>query len=103
MIIDCLEFNRDLRILDTVSELTFLALECERLGAPHLGNLILDTTSAIMADHPAEPLLHFYKRYHACMRAQIAIWHLKEPAVRDAAMWIHKARHYLDLASRLAS
>jgi aminoglycoside phosphotransferase family enzyme len=32
VIIDCLEFNRALRILDTVSELAFLALECEQRG-----------------------------------------------------------------------
>lgn len=34
VIIDCLEFNRALRILDPADDLGFLALECERLGLP---------------------------------------------------------------------
>jgi aminoglycoside phosphotransferase family enzyme len=83
----CLEFNRDLRILETVSELAFLALECERLGAPSVGDLILETYSEATGDRPPERLLRFYKSYHASMRAKIAVWHLKEPNGQDAAKW----------------
>jgi len=32
VVIDCLEFSRALRLLDPLSELSFLALECRRLG-----------------------------------------------------------------------
>jgi len=39
-IIDCLEFSRALRILDPADELAFLALECERLGAPAFATTI---------------------------------------------------------------
>jgi uncharacterized protein len=101
VIIDCLEFNRALRILDTGSELAFLALECERLGASEVGNHILETYSRASGDRLPRRLLAFYKSYHASLRAKIAIWHLKEPEVRDAAKWTHKAQHYLRLASRL--
>jgi uncharacterized protein len=97
VIIDCLEFNQALRILDTVSELAFLALECERLGAPEVGAGILETYSTAAGDWPPERLLAFYKRYHAGMRAKIAVWHLREPDVRDAAQWTQKAQHYLCL------
>jgi aminoglycoside phosphotransferase family enzyme len=101
VIIDCLEFNRALRILDTGSELAFLALECERLGAPGVGNRLLETYSNASGDRLPRRLLGFYKSYHASMRAKIAVWHLKEPEVRDAAKWIQKAQHYLHLASHL--
>lgn len=37
-IIDCLEFRRDLRLLDPVNELAFLAMECERLGDRSIGH-----------------------------------------------------------------
>jgi aminoglycoside phosphotransferase family enzyme len=100
-IIDCLEFNQALRILDTVSELAFLALECERLGAPEVGQGILETYSKAASDRPPERLLAFYKSYHACMRAKIAVWHLKEPDVHDATQWTQKAQHYLRLVARL--
>jgi aminoglycoside phosphotransferase family enzyme len=98
-IIDCLEFNRELRILDIASELAFLALECERLGAPQVGNLILEAYGDTTGDWLPPRLLQFYKSYHACIRAKIAVWHLKEPDARDRTTWISKANHYLQLAS----
>src|SRR5512144_295003 len=42
-IIDCLEFSRTLRTLDVVDELGYLALECERLGAPELRGQLFDS------------------------------------------------------------
>jgi aminoglycoside phosphotransferase family enzyme len=100
-IIDCLEFNRDFRILDTVSELAFLALECDRLGAPRVGNLVLQTYQRLSHDRPPQRLVAFYKSYHALIRAKIAVWHLKEPDTRDPQQWINRANHYLGLASYL--
>lgn len=95
VIIDCLEFNADFRILDPVSELAFLALECERLGAPWVGELIFHTYEHETGDHPPEPLLVYYKKHHACVRAKIAVWHLKDPGVHDSTKWIGKAQDYL--------
>jgi aminoglycoside phosphotransferase family enzyme len=103
VIIDCLEFNQDFRILDTASELAFLALECERLGAPQVGDWILETYSDETGDRPPAQLLAFYKNYHACLRAKIAIWHLKDHGINDTAKWTGRARHYLNLASCGAS
>jgi len=99
VIIDCLEFNRNLRILDAVSEITFLALECERLGAPNIGRLILNKYSEETGDRPSEKLLAFYKSYHACVRAKIAVWHLKDNGIRDRDTWITKATDYLSVVS----
>ncbi|MDX1636366.1 MAG: hypothetical protein R3281_00260 [Balneolaceae bacterium] len=41
VVIDCLEFDRKLRILDTIDDLTFLALECDLLGAPWIATFFL--------------------------------------------------------------
>ena len=97
VIIDCLEFNRGLRILDAASELAFLALECERLGAPEIGKVIFKKYSEETDDRPSHALLAFYKSYHACIRAKIAVWHLKDDRIVDRAHWIDKARRYLDI------
>ncbi|MGH9833388.1 MAG: phosphotransferase [Blastocatellia bacterium] len=97
VIIDCLEFNRDFRILDPVSELAFLALECERLGARWVGDLILETYCDETGDKPPGRLLVFYKSYHACLRAKIAVWHLKD--YEDWAKWTNKAKSYLHFAA----
>jgi uncharacterized protein len=99
VIIDCLEFNRNLRILDVASELTFLALECERLGAPDIGEFIFKTYGDETGDWPSSVLLSFYRTYHACIRAKIAILHLKDDSIHDPANWITKANRYLSLAA----
>lgn len=100
-IIDCLEFKRDFRLLDTVSELAFLALECERLAAPQVGNLVLETYQHLSGDRPPQRLVAFYKSYHAMIRAKVAVWHLREPATRNPQQWIERANLYFDLASCL--
>jgi aminoglycoside phosphotransferase family enzyme len=97
-IIDCLEFDRDLRSLDPVSELAFLALECARLGALGIGALVLKTYGDATGDRPPEALVTFYWRFHAYHRAKIAVWHLKEPDLGDPETWRSKAEHYLQLA-----
>jgi aminoglycoside phosphotransferase family enzyme len=103
VIIDCLEFNRGFRILDPVSELAFLALECERLNAARTGLLILETYCAETGDTPPEPLIVFYRNWYACLRAKIAVWHLRDHEISDRAKWIDKAAHYLRLATGIAS
>jgi aminoglycoside phosphotransferase family enzyme len=97
-IIDCLEFSRRLRTLDAVDELGYLALECERLGAPALGRQILDAYRERSGDAAPEALVHFYQSYRACVRAMLAILHLAEPSHADPAKWRGRAKLYLDLA-----
>ncbi len=96
-IIDCLEFSRRLRTLDPVDELGFLALECERLGAPEIGEQILDAYRQYSGDVASDSLVHFYQSYRACARAMLAILHLEEPA-QDADKWRARAKQYLELA-----
>ena len=99
-IIDCLEFSRELRLLDPADELGFLALECERLGAPELAATIFGTYTAVTGDAPPVALVHFYQSYRACVRAKIAIRHLADAAPREPAKWPAQARVYLALAVR---
>jgi uncharacterized protein len=97
-IIDCLEFSRELRLLDPADELAFLALECERLGSPGLAATIFATYAAVTGDAPPETLVDFYQSYRACVRARIAIRHLADTAPREPARWSAQARAYLALA-----
>lgn len=96
--IDCLEFSRELRIVDAAEELGFLALECERLGAPCARGEIFGTYGLARGDRPDDRLVHFYQSVHACVRAQLALWHLRDPAPREPARWPVIARDYLRLA-----
>jgi aminoglycoside phosphotransferase family enzyme len=96
--IDCLEFARELRVLDPVDELAFLALECERLGAPWARECIFRTYAEATGDAPPEALVSFYRSYRAGIRARIAAWHLDDPSVQVPAKWIARAGEYLRLA-----
>ncbi|MFM0511706.1 hypothetical protein [Paraburkholderia sp. RL17-373-BIF-A] len=99
-IIDCLEFSPEYRTLDTADELGFLALECERLGAPEFGQVLLEAYGAVTGDRPVAALVHFYQSYRAGVRAKVAAWHLREEAFRDSPKWLDRTQQYLQLAQR---
>jgi aminoglycoside phosphotransferase family enzyme len=101
-VIDCLEFDAELRVYDPASELSFLDLECRRLDAPGVGEIFLNVYERRSGDACPRPLLEFYQSHHACMRAVVALWHLEDPAVSDSAKWVRKAKAYLGLAHDIA-
>jgi aminoglycoside phosphotransferase family enzyme len=96
--IDCLEFSRELRLLDPADELGFLALECERLGAPWARKCIFQAYTAATGDAPPAALVAFYQSYRAGIRARIAAWHLDDDSVPTPEKWIARAGEYLRLA-----
>jgi aminoglycoside phosphotransferase family enzyme len=105
LIIDCLEFNRAFRLLDPAEELSFLAMECDLIGAPEVGTSAFDIYAEITGDRPPPSLIAFYKSFRAFLRARIAICHLKDEHVRLPEKWPRQAKAYLGLAEnyRLAA
>lgn len=101
VIIDCLEFCQELREQDPADELAFLALECERLGQPRVGEWFIEAYDEGAGDRLPRPLLQFYRNYRILRRAKIAAWHLNDPATRDRERYAETARRYLDLARPL--
>jgi aminoglycoside phosphotransferase family enzyme len=100
LVLDCLEFNRSFRIADPADEMSFLALECERLRSRQVGAQLEQRYRRLTGDRVPERLLQFYKSERACLRAKIAILHLREPGVRRAAKWRRRAVQYLNLAHK---
>jgi aminoglycoside phosphotransferase family enzyme len=101
VVIDCLEFKRDFRIVDPLDELGgYLALECERLGMPEVGTWLLTAYGIAGGDHWPAPLLHFYQSCRAALRARLAIWHLRDEGCPAPKKWVDIAYEYLDLAER---
>lgn len=96
-VIDCLEFDRALRLLDPFEELAFLAMECARIpGGAWAGALVLDRCAAALGERPPERLLAFYTAFRACLRARLSIAHLQEAEPREPAKWRPRALHYLE-------
>ena len=98
-IIDCLEFHDDLRIVDPVSEIAYLALECRRLGDYRVETQLLLYYRQRTGDDPPGELCRFYAALNALIRARIAIQHLPEPGTRSPAEWVKRAAEYLDIAA----
>lgn len=98
VIIDCLEFSRELRLVDPFDELTFLALECELLGAGWIGERLIERCAQRLNDAVSPRLLEFYWVYRACLRARLALAHLLEPEPREPSKWLPLARRYIALA-----
>jgi aminoglycoside phosphotransferase family enzyme len=100
VVIDCLEFNREFRILDALDDLAFLALECERLGAPEIGVVLLDEYRLASGDDWPQPLLDFHQSQWAMLRAKLAVWHLLDDGRHPPEKWVRRANEYLELAER---
>ncbi|MDX1929849.1 MAG: hypothetical protein SFV81_25200 [Pirellulaceae bacterium] len=99
VIIDCLEFNDDLRILDAASEMCFLTQECELLGGVEISQHLWKQFLQRASDCVTHELRTFYCAYHAFLRASLAISHLRDQGIRHPEIWKPKAQRYLDLAS----
>jgi uncharacterized protein len=71
LIIDCVEFSEQLRYGDVASDLGFLAMDLERLGAPHLGDELVGAYGELTADDDLETLMPFYKCCRAVVRGKV--------------------------------
>jgi aminoglycoside phosphotransferase family enzyme len=101
LVIDCLEFDPELRRLDPAEEMAFLALECARLGASRVGDDLLQRYRAAMQDPVPDALMQFYLSQRAATRAKIAAWHLRDPRYRRR-QWLTRANSYLEDALHCA-
>lgn len=102
-IIDCLEFDRDRRLLDPLDELAFLFLECEQLDAAWVGQLFVDTYKAGSGDGVSDAAHAFRQSLWAVLRARAAVSHLFDPTVHDTDRWRRKGEHYLEVAEAKAA
>jgi aminoglycoside phosphotransferase family enzyme len=78
VVIDCLEFDRRLRLRDPSDELSRLSGDLAVIGAPELGTLFLETYEQLTGDRPAPSVLSFYGRNAALVKARIAVWRLAQ-------------------------
>ncbi|WP_121356970.1 phosphotransferase [Flavisolibacter nicotianae] len=100
VIIDRLEFSKALRVMDPAEELAYLAMECEMLGNPQVGELFFDVYKECSGDILSPSLVRFYKAKKAFVRAYLVVRHLDEEPYRSDPKWLAKAHAYLQLAEQ---
>ena len=97
-VIDCLEFDRNLRILDRAEELCFLELECALLGHAPVGRWLLEECLQRLSDDAPRALLDYYRGHRAATRAKLYTWRAGEPDGGTPEQWRARAAQYLATA-----
>ena len=101
LIFDCLEFNRNLRLLDPFQELAQLGLETDLLGAAWIKRRLIDAVADGLGHKPPQDLLDFYEVGHALLRMRLCLAHLLVPKPRKPEKWLPLALRYFEAASRV--
>jgi uncharacterized protein len=84
-IIDCVEFSERLRYGDTASEIAFLAMDLDRLGAPELSDALVTAYGCEARDEELAQFVNFYKCHRAAIRAKVASLKSVAPGIDPAA------------------
>ena len=105
-IIDCVEFSTEYRQIDVLDELSFLAMECDYLGAMPVSERLIEQYFRTSRDDPPWRLGPFYRCYRACVRAKVHTLRAQQlqathPDQAESA-W-DTAKAYLHLADRYAT
>ncbi|MCV7145102.1 AAA family ATPase [Mycobacterium riyadhense] len=104
--LDCLEFDDELRYIDHIDDAAFLAMDLEFLGRQDLGDYFLDRYLAHSDDSSPMSLRDFYIAYRAVVRAKVDCVRLaqgKSEAAANASRHVAIATQHLeDGAVRLA-
>lgn len=98
--IDCIEFNDEFRQIDAVDELCFLTMECDFLGAGHVGARVLDVYCRATGDAPPAAIVSFFKSYRAAVRAKVYALRSDQLQGNERRAALETATEYLFLADR---
>jgi aminoglycoside phosphotransferase family enzyme/predicted kinase len=96
---DCLEFDANLRWIDTTSEVAFLAMDLQARQRHDLAHAFVNAYLDASGDHTALALLRRYEVYRALVRARVS--RLREAGC-DSPARASIAGGYLALAQRLS-
>ena len=102
-IIDCIEFNQRFRFIDVGSEVAFLAVDLERLGAPAMAHQFVRAYVRYSKDTSMYRLLDFYRCYRAYVRGKVTSIRLQaSPPAELRSQLRRRAESYFTLAARYA-
>ncbi len=99
---DCIEFDDQLRWIDTFSELGFLLMDLEVRGHGDWANRLLNIYLEYSGDYQGLKLLPFYKIYRAVVRAKVNVMRLGEAGLKTGQRRsaLDDYHRYMGLAER---
>ncbi|MFM9968051.1 MAG: AAA family ATPase [Burkholderiales bacterium] len=101
---DCIEFSAELRLIDVMSEVAFLAMDLMEHGLEAGAWRFLNAYVEITGDHGGLAVLNYYLCYRALVRAKIALIraHQEDCEASTRATLEGDCNRYIDLAERFA-
>jgi len=100
-ILDCIEFDDELRSVDVVSDVAFLAMDLERLGAPELASRFLGWYRELSGEASPPSLVDHYVAYRAQVRSKVECLRASQgdpKAAEHAGALLALAREHLERA-----
>lgn len=95
---DCVEFAPELRVMDVLSDLSFLVMDLVARGRPDLGFVLLNRYLEKNGDYSGMTLFGLYFIYHCMIRAKVAAIRNTERSMKElesrlavAIEWIERA------------
>jgi hypothetical protein len=98
-VLDCIEFDDRLRYGDVLSDVAFLAMDLERLGAPGLAESFLGWYREFADEHYPATLAEHHIAYRAHVRCKVACHRVAqgdESGAHDAAVLLRLAADHLE-------
>ena len=104
-IFDCIEFNPELRWIDVMNEVAFVAMDLTQRGHAHFAYRFLDRYLQLTGDYAGVPLLRYYMVYRALVRAKVAVLRAQQEDVAPATRrsLAERCRAHVELAASLIS
>ena len=104
VLFDCLEFNPELRWIDTVSELGFVAMDLQARGYPAYCWRFVNRYLEVSGDYAGVALLRYYFVYRALVRAKVEALRSQqaEADIETHAEALQPAFDYIELAANWA-
>lgn len=100
-IFDGIEFNEDLRWIDTASEVAFLLMDLAYRHAPNHAHRLLNRYLETGGDYGLLTVLNFYSVYRAMVRAKVNALRLgQNPSDEERALALQQCTDYLALAEK---
>ncbi|MCG7930846.1 MAG: AAA family ATPase [Candidatus Thiodiazotropha lotti] len=100
---DGIEFNPDLRWIDTLSDIAFLLMDLQHRGLYALSDQLLNRYLEATGDYAGLPLLRFYLLYRAMVRAKVSAIRVCQADLSpaDQMATLEEYLSYLSLAEKL--
>ncbi len=101
-VFDCLEFSPQLRWIDVISDLAFLAMDLEHRHRPDLGAVLLNRWLGRCGDYAGLLTWRWYRVYRSLVRAKVCALRLDQQSLdAEASLTLqHDLERYLQGASR---